>query len=282
MRDMIATGTVRFSFLAALFSFSAREIVAQNGQVDGLVRDRLGNGISGVEVRVVESGARTSTDNEGRFRLRGLPDSIVTLEARKPGYLGSTAVVELRSGSIGNTMITLVPGPDRVSAFEATPPGGVVGRDTAAAKARYAEVVGRQQTGTGAFITRAQIERTSAFNTIELLAEVPGIQVQPGRVVFPRCANATDEVAVLIDGVRQRPSPRAVRLGSGAVVAEMLSRVSASQIETMEVYRALTELPDDLNANACAAIVIQTRAGPPPAPADTARRAPADTTRRTP
>jgi hypothetical protein len=281
MRDMIATGVVRFSFLAALFSFPAQEIVAQNGQVDGLVRDRLGNGISGVEVRVVESGARTSTDNEGRFRLRGLPDSIVTLEARKPGYLGSTAVVELRSGSIGNAMITLVPGPDRVSAFEATPPGGVVGRDTAAAKARYAEIVGRQQAGTGAFITRAQIERTSVFNTIELLAEVPGIQVQPGRVVFPRCANATDEVAVLIDGVQQRPSPRAASLGSGAVVAEMLSRVSASQIETMEVYRALTELPDGLNTNACAAIVIQTRAGPPPAPADTARRAPADTTRRT-
>ena len=279
---MIATGAVRFSFLAALFSFSAREIVAQNGQVDGLVRDRLGNGISGVEIRVVESGARTSTDAEGRFRLRGLPDSIVTLEARKAGYLGSTAVVELRSGSIGNTMITLVPGPDRVSAFEATPPGGVVGRDTAAAKARYAEIVGRQQTGTGAFITRAQIERTSVFNTIELLAEVPGIQVQPGRVVFPRCSNATDEVAVLIDGARQRPSPRAASLGSGAVVAEMLSRVSASQIETMEVYRGLTEVPDDLNVNACAAIVIQTRAGPPPAPADTARRAPADTTRRTP
>jgi hypothetical protein len=282
MRDMIATGAVRFSFLAALFSFAAQDLSAQNGQVDGLVHGRLGNGISGVEVRVVESGARTSTDSEGRFRLRGLPDSIVTLEARKPGYLGSTAVVELRSGSIGNTMITLVPGPDRVSAFEATPPGGVVGRDTAAAKARYAEVVRRQQTGTGAFITRAQIERTSAFNTIELLAEVPGIQVQPGRVVFPRCDNATDNVAVLIDGVRQRPSPRAASLGSGAVVAEILSRVSASQIETMEVYRALTELPDDLNENACAAIVIQTRASPPPAPTDTTRRVPADTTRRIP
>jgi hypothetical protein len=146
MRDMIATGAVRFSFLAALFSFSAREIVAQNGQVDGLVRDRLGNGISGVEVRVVESGARTATDAEGRFRLRGLPDSMVTLEARKAGYLGSTAVVELRSGSIGNAMITLVPGPDRVSAFEATPPGGVVGRDTAAAKARYAEFIRRHRT----------------------------------------------------------------------------------------------------------------------------------------
>ena len=279
---MLATGAVRFSFLA-LISFSAQDLSAQSGQVDGLVRDRLGNGISGVEVRVVESGARTSTDSEGRFRLRGLPDSIVTLEARKPGYLGSTAVVELRSGSIGNTTITLVPGPDKVSAFEATPPGGVVGRDTAAAKARYAEFIRRQQTGSGAFITRAQIERTSAFNTIELLADVPGIQVQRGSVVFPQCGNATDNVAVLIDGVRQRPSPRAASQGSGAVVAEMLSRVSASQIETMEVYRSLTELPDNLGENACAAIVIQTRAGPPPqAPADTARRAPADTTRRTP
>jgi hypothetical protein len=279
---MLATGTVRFSFLGALISFSAEDLCAQSGQVDGLVRDRLGNGISGVEVRVVESGARTSTDSEGRFRLRGLPDSIVTLEARKPGYLGSTAVIELWSGSIGNTMITLVPGPDRVSAFEATPPGGVVGRDTAAAKARYAEFIRRQQTGTGAFITRAQIERTSAFNTIELLAEVPGIQVQRGSVVFPQCGNATDNVAVLIDGVRQRPSPGAARQGSGAVVAEMLSRVSAAQIETMDVYRSLTEMPDNLGENACAAIVIQTRAGPPAAPPDTARRAPADTTRRTP
>jgi hypothetical protein len=106
--------------------------------------------------------------------------------------------------------------------------------------------------------------------------------VQRGSVVFPQCGNATDNVAVLIDGVRQRPSPGAARQGSGAVVAEMLSRVSAAQIETMEVYRSLTEMPDNLGENACAAIVIQTRAGPPAAPLDTARRAPADTTRRTP
>jgi hypothetical protein len=275
---MIATGAVRFSLLAVALSASAQSLTAQNGQVDGLVRDSLGIGVPGAEVLVVETGARTGTDNAGKFTFRGLPDSGVTLEARKAGYRPTSVVVELRAGTIGTTIMVLLPDDPALPGAAAGLGAGVGRPDRYRNTTRYDDFFRRQRSGTGAFITREQIDRMRAFNTFELIREIPGVQAQPGGVVFPRCGGASDNVAVFIDGERQRPSAGAVGRGTGAAVAEMLSRVSAPQVEMMEVYRGLSELPAEFRENACAAIAIWTR--PTLVPRDTTRIVPRDTIRR--
>ena len=272
---MIAAGSARRFLLAVLVSVSVQGLSAQNGQVDGLVRDTLGVGISGVEVLVVETGARTSTSSEGRFSFRGLPDSGVTLEARKAGYRPASAVVELRAGTLGTTILVLLPDDPDVPGVAAGLGAGIGRPDRYGNTTRYDAFFRRQRTGTGAFITRDQIDRMSAFNTFELLRGVPGVQVEAGTVSFPRCGAGPDVVAVYIDGERQRaPAGR----GNAAAVAEMLSRVSAPQVEMVEVYRGVSELPEEFRENACAAIGIWTRAVV--SPRDTTRIVPRDTTQR--
>ena len=275
---MFATGFARYSVLAVLFSASAQILSAQNGQVDGLVRDTLGVGVPGVEVLVVETGARTGTDNEGRFSFRGLPDSGVTLEARKAGYRPTSTVVELRAGTVGTTILVLLPDDPALPGAAAGLGAGIGRPDRYRNTTRYDDFFRRQRAGVGAFITREQIDRMSVFNTFELLRGVPGVEVQPGTVVFPRCGGAGDNVTVYIDGERQRPSAGAVGRGGGAAVSEMLSRVSAPQVEMVEVYRGVSELPAEFRENSCAAIAIWTRATA--APRDTSRIVPRDTTRR--
>jgi hypothetical protein len=58
----------------------------------------------------------------------------------------------------------------------------------------------------------------------------------------------------------------------------MLSRVSAPQVEMVEVYRGVSELPEEFRENACAAIGIWTRAVI--SPRDTTRIVPRETTER--
>jgi hypothetical protein len=153
---------------------------------------------------------------------------------------------------------------------------------------KYDDFFRRQRSGFGTFITREQIEKMNAFHTYEIIRNVPGVRINgfsadpvTTRISFSRCSGGRSNVVVFIDGERLIPQVpidvqagrgvTAARRGQGGPLAEMLSRISAPQIEMIEVYRSTAEIPGELNEDACAVVFIWTRWTPTRSAQDTAR-----------
>ncbi len=156
---------------------------------------------------------------------------------------------------------------------------------------KYDDVFRRMRIGLGTVISRKDIERRGATRTAELLQSVPGARVtiqpdgMPTKVAFARCDVLPPKVSVWIDGIQVIPEGNVLitmvssdpsldpaeqarrRTGSYQAalaqmrgsVGEMLSRISPNQIEMIEVYRGVAEIPGEFLNDSCAAIVIWTR-----------------------
>jgi len=112
--------------------------------------------------------------------------------------------------------------------------------------------------GLGTSFDRAAIDASGAIRVSHLVSRIPGVQLRtiPGRTFGSELRLVPQQdcgPSVYIDGIR---SPLA-----GATVDDM---VSLGEVESVEVYRRLSELPgefaDDV-ARRCGAVVISTRRG---------------------
>ena len=118
----------------------------------------------------------------------------------------------------------------------------------------------------GTFISREQIERMNAFHTVEILRGIPGISVNIGNgdptdvdIRIPRCAGGNSRVTVWIDGWMLMPSRGGGHPGRDYALAEMLSRITPTSIEMVEVYRGASQIPGVFHWDGCAVIAIWTR-----------------------
>jgi hypothetical protein len=125
----------------------------------------------------------------------------------------------------------------------------------------------------GRFLTREDIERSGRRSAVDLIATVPGVRVDrlaSGNAMlrFARCSGSgllgqkgakdqskdgfgrSETVQVFVDGMRV--SEPFVTLAS----------LTANDIEAMEVYRGVSELPMEAAGDGCAAIFIWTRYTP--------------------
>jgi hypothetical protein len=125
----------------------------------------------------------------------------------------------------------------------------------------------------GSFFTREDIERSGKHSADDLLATVPGVRVDhltTGNTMlrFARCGGSallgqtgardqskdgfgkSETVQVFVDGMRV--SEPFVTLAS----------LTAGDVEAMEVYRGVSELPMEAAGDGCAAIFIWTRYTP--------------------
>jgi hypothetical protein len=133
--------------------------------------------------------------------------------------------------------------------------------------ARKARAVG------GRFFTRDDIERSRRRSAVDLIATVPGVRIDRlpsgnAMIRFARCSGSgllgqkgakdqskdgfgkSETVQVFVDGMR---------------VSEpfvTLATLTADDIETMEVYRGVSELPMEAAGDGCAAVFIWTRYTP--------------------
>lgn len=147
---------------------------------------------------------------------------------------------------------------------------------------------------------REQIDRSTAFRTFELLRGISGVQVAwnppgvPGTTVrFSRCLDFPPRISVWVDGQKipfraPAPPPSAGRAltpeeaaRGGASLEEVLAWRSATwsqwlelfdfvrpaDIEAVEVFRGIGQIPAEFRDDSCAAVAIWTREGgkaPPP------------------
>ena len=125
----------------------------------------------------------------------------------------------------------------------------------------------------GTFLTREDIEHNGSSEAIDLFRSVPGIEIaaRPGMAPLIRFARCTGSKASPFGSIGkletmgkdgyERPGPVEVFI-DGSRVGEPLStleRMRTDDIEAIEIYRGVSQLPIEARGNGCAAVFIWTR-----------------------
>ncbi len=233
----------------AQLAFAAGLCAAQRGvpvaRLIGTVVDSSGAPLSGAAVTVLPARVlRAITDDSGRFAIEGVPVGRVALAVRRLGYAPGTFTVELRPGAPQPVQLSL-----GAAAFELE----AVTVTDSAPDAWMRTFERRRRSERGYFLTRADIERSQAQTTIDLLRRIPGVRIAPGRwgpvVLFQRGG---------VGGVACTPQVFVHLIAHEGPVDDF----NPDDIEAMEVYTGISTVPTELQsarAHSCGAIVIWTR-----------------------
>jgi len=151
---------------------------------------------------------------------------------------------------------------------------------------KFVDVLRRSQSGWGTVFTSEDIKQ--AYDLKSLLNQLPGVMAGDRNVKFARCQGemsgtavvpspgsagapaagasprlGTPKVQVYIDGVRvtmHEMSPQSMGSGAPDAVTMALRYVNPSEVEFMEVYRGVAQIPVEFLNDACAVIAIWTKA----------------------
>lgn len=214
----------------------------------GRVVDAAGGaGLAGAEITLLKSDAlHFVTGDSGDFRLTGLPSGTVVFSVRRIGYEAATFTAVLHPGRTHRANFQLT-----VSAVSLP---GVSVADTASHSHWLDTFERRKSSARGTFITRADIERSGARMGTDILRDTPGVRIMPARR-----GGGNQVVMTRGSGVRTCFPAMFVH---NVPYSGTLDDFVAEDIEALEVYVGVSEIPPDLDKNGrgiCGAIVIWTR-----------------------
>jgi hypothetical protein len=213
--------------------------------------------IAGVEVRLRlpggGAGARAVTDTAGRFLLRSVSPGRHAFEVLLPGLPSTSFTADVVEDGPTDLYLRietrLVPQP----AIDVR-----VTRDTPAS-GKLAGFYRRRARGIGSFLDRRQIEARRAREVTDLLRDVPGLRITPGpgstgnpamSRSAPLLAHRGCRIGYYVDGIRI-PAADAFRL----------DELSPMDVEAIEVYRGVSEVPARFlrTGDECGVVVVWTR-----------------------
>lgn len=261
---------------------------AQTVKVSGTVENTAGHPLTEAEVELLGTGRSLRTPPSGWFEFDGLTPGRHDLRVIAIGYrpVSVTLVVKPISGWSG--LIQMTPAevqlPEVTVTARADRPPEYIG------VARYDDFFRRQRLGFGTFLTRADIDRMGTLDVLGVLRGIPGVvasmNVSPfgaptASLRIARCPMNPPRIAVYINGNRQymmdsmtggselsRSSMAFVHRKSGSPqsrcdaceeLAEVLTSVSIRDVEPVEFYRGVAQIPGDLARDVCAVLGIWTR-----------------------
>jgi carboxypeptidase family protein/TonB-dependent receptor-like protein len=231
---------------------SASEAGGQGvGALIGVVLDSAGMRLEGAEVRLLGSALVARTDSAGAFLLAA-PAGNGELRVRRLGYHPSALPVEIIAGETQTLAIVLVVHPILVDSV-------LVG--VAAISPRMFDFEQRRVRGVGSFITRKDIEKRRPHVMSEMLRTVPGVRLDRSNTGrnsidmmrnFDRRSRSICPVQLFVDGHPYRG------YGFG------LDNFAPDEVEALEVYRSVSELPPEYNygSASCGVVAVWTRDPP--------------------
>jgi hypothetical protein len=241
--------------LALLPGIASAQVEAGRAVISGTIRTESDSTpLSGIDVYIVGSRERTSTNKQGAFRFTGIYPGRYEVRARRLGYEQLVKFVTVAGGETNDNAWTMRIVPQQLSEVR------VMGQ-LVQVPPSLRDPYRRAAQGFGDFILPADIALRKPFNTVDLLESIPGVQITDHLgmkgVVFARCNNeqnpfgpGNEKVQVYIDGnlaTRTRE------------VWEVLASVNPADIDMVEVYRGVARIPAEFLADACAVIAIWTK-----------------------
>ncbi len=216
---------------------------------------------AGVAVTVAGAADVILTNSDGRFRLATAPGAR-SLRLRGVGWVPFDTVIDARGSRITLDVVLrrTIGQLDSVRIVAS----GTLKPARYAQTTRFDQFYERRRSAIGgAFLTRTDIERANVMEAADLLRGLVGVRILRGPtgtpvIRFERCVTpqlrggSTDEsaqklVQLFVDGVR-------VSDAFGA-----LSTLKAGDVEAMEVYQGVAQLPAIARGDGCAAIFVWTR-----------------------
>ncbi len=277
---------------------------AQDGMrvVAGRVRDQKARKIAGAEVLDAERRLLGTSDRDGWFSVR-LPAEAPSISFRRIGYRPAAFALPKGWGLTDTVTVLLTESaqalPDLEVEAKAWKPVRYAGTT------KYDDLFRRQRLGIGSYLSREDLDRKPAIQTLELLQGIPGVRITIGppglewgnNITIARCSGSSSKVNVYVDGARmiggagllsQETSAATVdrkispfdrstsgsAFGSGGTprdVIEKLNRIPPGDIEMIEVYRGASQLPAEFHDDGCAAIAVWTRWNAPVETRDSSR-----------
>jgi TonB-linked SusC/RagA family outer membrane protein len=220
---------------ALLLSAAASTLAAQTGTVTGRVIDsRTGEPVTSAQVRIVGTTLGGTVDEQGRYRVGGVPAGTHQVTARTIGYQPNTATFTLAAGGTATVDLALT---EAATALDAVVITGAVG-DTrrraignAVSSVQVADVVGK----------------TSVSNVTEVLqSKVPGLTLMPGSGEAGTSTNyrlrgagslyAGNNPTIYVDGVRVNSRGQGNYTVFGQTTSS-LDAINPNDIESIEVIK---------------------------------------------
>jgi hypothetical protein len=213
----------------------------------GRVVDSTGQGLSGAEITLLHSERIHSiTGDSGAFRITGLQPGTLVFNVRRIGFEAATFTAVLHPGKTHRATFPMT------ATALALPVVAV--SDTMTHTHWLDQFDRRRSSARGTFITRADIERRGARTGTDVVRSVPGI-----RLVSLRGGLGNQVVMTRGSGARNCIPTMFVH---GMPYSGMLDDFVADDIEALEVYVGVSEIPTELDKNGrgiCGAIVVWTR-----------------------
>lgn len=213
----------------------------------GRVTDTVGVGLVGAEITLLHSDrVHAITTDSGDFRLTGLEPGTLVFNVRRIGYEAATFTAVLKPGKTHRATFKLT------ATALALPTVAV--SDTATHTHWLDQFDRRRATTRGTFITRADIDKKNARTGTDIVRTVPGI-----RLVSLRGGVGNQVVMTRGAGGRTCYPTMFVH---GLPYSGMLDDFAADDIEALEIYVGISEIPTELDKNGrgyCGAIVVWTR-----------------------
>jgi len=226
---------------------SARQDTLPSAILIGRVVDSTGLGLIGAEITLLHSDrVHTITGDSGSFRITGLQPGTLVFNVRRIGFEAATFTAVLRPGKTHRANFPLT------ATAQSLPTVAVSDTMT---HTHWLDQFERRRSGSrGTFITRADIERHGARSGTDIVRSVPGI-----RLVTLRGGMGNQVVMTRGAGARTCIPTMFVH---GMPYSGMLDDFVADDIEALEIYLGVSEIPAELDKNGrgiCGAIVVWTR-----------------------
>lgn len=226
-------------------------------RVTGTIRSLADSAPLGGAIVGVAGGAYMKTDSGGFFRFGRLNAGRHEVRVRRLGYEPFARYLNVTAEGPNDFTIWMTPLPVRLVEVK-------VSGKSLAVPYRFEEVYRRAASGFGHLITLEEIERRRPFDVRSMLDGLPGIQVQPQRILFRRCGGGNDyssrieasKVQVYVDGRRVTKFQGGP---TGTNVDEALSHVQIASVQVIEVYVGVAEIPAEFAVDACAVIAVWTK-----------------------
>jgi hypothetical protein len=220
------------------------------GAIRGNIRNENGLPLRGVEVAIAGTAVPVLTSDSGEYSLNSIPPGTRSLVARRLGFHPHEAPVDIPAGAATQHDVVLRSVQNVLDTM----------RVTAAPTGRWAnDFAARKVSTMGHFIEQAEIEQRNAMHVLDLLADVPGVDVVRSgltKTIVMRSGTDVCFPTVYVDGVRQ-PTPVSAR---GVPEAPDLDWLSSSHVRGVEVYSRSGRVPVEFSdsRSRCGVLVIWT------------------------
>jgi hypothetical protein len=201
---------------------------------------------------------RAVSDSSGRFTFTVYRTSAVNIYASRIGYRRtSTPVLHFDGNSFFQVKLHMDPEVVVLAPLE------VGARATGAANPVLADFRHRLMSGTGHYITRADIERRRPMYVSDMLQDVPGVRLASSArgnrriITMARSEAMLCQVQLFVDG-------RLMNRGAGLLADQSIDDyVEPASVEGIEVYRGLSTLPPEFYTPEakCGVVAVWTRRG---------------------